>query len=169
MIRFLYASLILWVGLSLGACVGTAKLQIEDGPESLRSFSPTARTIGGPGFFVASKCVREYDETGDGYSPGDLIFNDLNHSMPGSGRNPRSVCVTIENLGKTNLVVTFLDDLRMTPISTEVWLIERSRVVGVGQSKTFCDRTSLIGVACEWQCEEPDCHRFRWRVDMHVP
>lgn len=170
MFRFLRGILILFAVLGLAACIPGTQRQLREGPESLRPFGPTDRTLGGPGLVVSSNCIPKYDDTVRKWvSDSESIFDDLNHTRTSDlGRNPRSICVTLENLGATELDVTLLDDRRTGNGKLTHWFISRREFVEVGQSKAICERASNIRVTCKRSCEGSDCHKFRWRVDLHT-
>jgi hypothetical protein len=117
----------------------SAKAQTAPGEEcceSIRNFNASDRTIAGPGLFEG---------------PCDGIPRIL----VDAGRK-RNLCVTVENLGECDVLVTLFDGNRQS---------RGSMPVPPGQTRAICRSSSQVLEAfCASSPLDLSC-RFRWRVD----
>lgn len=109
-------------------------------PESIREFSPTIRTIGGPSIF-SSDC----------FNDPWIIFQ---------GRD--NICVTIENMGDKAIALYLVGPGHATNMGVFY-------EIPVGYSKTVCSETDnqvlVRCIAYGAKCTTKTCFKFRWRID----
>lgn len=131
-----------------GLLVLRASRRAEAFPESLKLFSPTSRTIGGPGNFHS----RSRDEV--------MIFG-------GNGSLGHVISITFENMGDCDIRLGLRDEITFP--STDI-----VRTVAPGTTVTVCGYAtkiqnwsthSTVTAKCVGSDSSDSACKYRWRVD----